>query len=389
MHRTLSLASTIGLAFLAAAAMAQPAFVIDGTVQTTAGGVVFPDLTTQTTAARREFYAGVLVVAKSGGQFTSIQAALDSISNAAADRRYLVWVGPGVYAERITMKPWVDIEGAGPGTTVVTAPGADGGSAYWTVQGAANAALRSLSIPGGFTFAYGILNLSASPELHDLEVSVTGSASFAVGISNHDASPSMSEIEITGVSVLNELLIGVLNRSGSSPAMRHLEISISGPGANAGVYNSDGASPEISFSRIEARGGDSNEGVVNQSEDDPVLPSSPTLRHLRIEIPEGLVGFGVRCSHQSEARLEHLDIEVDTTTTAMGITALGDASPTVLHSRVEAKGATTSRALDLDDGTLEVGNSEIDGPVVLQGTSSITCVGAYDDNFTALDATCQ
>ena len=73
----------------------------------------------------------------------------------------------------------------------------------------------------------------------------------------------------------------------------------------------------------------------------------------------------------------------------MGITALGDASPTVLHSRVEAKGATTSRALDLDDGTLEVGNSEIDGPVVLQGTSSITCVGAYDDNFTALDATCQ
>ena len=61
----------------------------------------------------RTKYAQTVLVAKSGGDFTSVQAALGSITDASASKHYLVWVGPGTYNERVQMKPFVDIEGAG------------------------------------------------------------------------------------------------------------------------------------------------------------------------------------------------------------------------------------------------------------------------------------
>lgn len=56
-------------------------------------------------------YAQHVVVAKSGGDFDTIQAAIDSISDASSSKRYLVLVMPGKYAEQVTMKSWVDVRG--------------------------------------------------------------------------------------------------------------------------------------------------------------------------------------------------------------------------------------------------------------------------------------
>jgi hypothetical protein len=65
-------------------------------------------------------YQNVVVVAKSGGDYTNVQAAIDSIRDAAAGNPYLVWVAPGVYSETVTMKPHVHLQGAGPELTVIT-----------------------------------------------------------------------------------------------------------------------------------------------------------------------------------------------------------------------------------------------------------------------------
>jgi hypothetical protein len=56
----------------------------------------------------------VLTVAPSGAQYTSIQAAIDAAAAVATQAQpYLVKVAPGTYTEQITLKDWVDVEGAG------------------------------------------------------------------------------------------------------------------------------------------------------------------------------------------------------------------------------------------------------------------------------------
>src|SRR5690606_11663606 len=67
----------------------------------------------------------VRVVAKSGGDFTTITAALASITDATAERPYRVDVAPGVYEENapVTVPDSVRLSGAGMGITVVRRAG--------------------------------------------------------------------------------------------------------------------------------------------------------------------------------------------------------------------------------------------------------------------------
>ena len=64
-------------------------------------------------------YARTLIVAASGGDFTSVQAAVNSITDASATNPCLIWVAPGVYAETVTLKPYVHLQGAGRDVTVL------------------------------------------------------------------------------------------------------------------------------------------------------------------------------------------------------------------------------------------------------------------------------
>jgi hypothetical protein len=97
--------------------------------------------------------SNVVWVAKSGGDFTTISAALTAITDASASNSYLIHVAPGTYTETVTMKDFVDIEGSGEGNTKITGTGtALGGTtcspssdATATVIGA-NAELRFLTI---------------------------------------------------------------------------------------------------------------------------------------------------------------------------------------------------------------------------------------------------
>jgi pectin methylesterase-like acyl-CoA thioesterase len=73
--------------------------------------------------AMKTAYNNVLVVAKSGGHYNTISAALASISDNSAANRYLIWVAPGTYTETVTMKEYVDIEGAGEIATKITYAG--------------------------------------------------------------------------------------------------------------------------------------------------------------------------------------------------------------------------------------------------------------------------
>ena len=64
----------------------------------------------------------VVTVAKKNGDFTDPVAAMNSITDAAADNPYLIVIAPGVYTltETLAMKPHVSITGSGEDVTILT-----------------------------------------------------------------------------------------------------------------------------------------------------------------------------------------------------------------------------------------------------------------------------
>lgn len=69
----------------------------------------------------------VITVAKAGGQYTTIQSAIDSISDAASNKIYTVLVYPGEYDEAITLKNYVDIVAIDPESTKILRRVSDNG----------------------------------------------------------------------------------------------------------------------------------------------------------------------------------------------------------------------------------------------------------------------
>jgi hypothetical protein len=65
-------------------------------------------------------YAQVVNVSPSGGQFTSIQSAINSITDASATKSYAVQVQSGIYNESITMKEYVDLVGVDRDSCIIT-----------------------------------------------------------------------------------------------------------------------------------------------------------------------------------------------------------------------------------------------------------------------------
>jgi hypothetical protein len=86
-------------------------------------------------------YQGVVVVAKSGGDYNTITAGLNSITDASDTNRYLLWVASGVYTEQVVMKPYIDIVGASVNATKVVSDDPQG-----TVVAASNSELKSISV---------------------------------------------------------------------------------------------------------------------------------------------------------------------------------------------------------------------------------------------------
>lgn len=105
-------------------------------------------------AGSRPFHE--ISVAKSGGDFTSVAAALASITDNDGFHPYLIRIGPGLYNESagIDLKNYVDIEGSGEDSTTVfcgacgseSPPLIDGSSAVLRANGPIHSELRRLAV---------------------------------------------------------------------------------------------------------------------------------------------------------------------------------------------------------------------------------------------------
>lgn len=131
-------------------------------IGTTAGTVAAGDHTHDTTYQKK--YANLIVVAKSGGDFTDPVAAINSITDASASNPYVIKIFPGIYdlnGQQMSMKSYIDIEGSGENTTRIK--GNINNAAL--VVGADNAEIRLLTIESfGYWVPAGIACNDTSPK---------------------------------------------------------------------------------------------------------------------------------------------------------------------------------------------------------------------------------
>jgi hypothetical protein len=192
-------------------------------------------------------------------------ALLNNLAGITADvnNPYLIKLGPGIYdiaASSLQMKEYVDVEGSGENTTVIT--GHIGSNGSGVVQGAGNAEIRFLTIKntGGGDYAVAILNDSASPKITNVTASASGGAQ-SYGVANLSSSPTMTNVTASASGGTNTY--GVYNSS-SSPTMTNVTASASGGTNTYGVYNSS-SSPTMMNVTASGSGGTTNRGIYSTS----------------------------------------------------------------------------------------------------------------------------
>lgn len=346
-------------------------------------------------------YKNVIVVAKRGGNFDSIQAALDSIDDNSEHNRYLVWVGPGTYTETVTMKEYVDIEGAGERLTTITY----GGSAAQntgTVVGASNAELRFLTVynAGGNNYATAIYNSGASPHLTHVTAIASDGSTTTCGVYNTaSASPTMMHVTASGSG--GHWCAGVLNYY-ASPTMTDVIASCSEGYDNYGVNNqfSDTTMVNVIAS---ASGGAWGRGVFN-------LECSPTLINVIASSTGSADNIGVNNGRASPT-MTNVTASVSGGANNYGMYN-NNSFPTVQNSTFNAGGDTGNRYGIYNDNTpstVTVSNCQITGSTnaiyhqvgsttrvggsllsggPVAGTGIVTCAGVYDENFAFYASTC-
>jgi hypothetical protein len=121
--------------------------------------------------------SGIVWVAKSGGDFTSVRAALASITDNGPNHPYVVKIAPGTYDEEggVDAKSYVDLEGSGEGITTITC------SCGGPISPVTDGTSATLRVAGGDGFTSHISRLA---------VSNAGPSAYETAIWIHPAAPN-------------------------------------------------------------------------------------------------------------------------------------------------------------------------------------------------------
>jgi len=152
-------------------------------------------------------YADVIVVAKSGGDYASVQAGIDGAGARSAQDPALVWIAPGVYAESVSLRPHVHLRGSGQHLTAISSTVSN---SSWPPSAATLVLTRNTTVadlrivnPGAGSYKVGVLAGSGvtGTALVDIAVLVDG------GGTNHHglvASGPGTALALTRVDALSE-----------------------------------------------------------------------------------------------------------------------------------------------------------------------------------------
>ena len=389
-------------------------------------------------------WANVVIVAKSGGDFTSIQAAVNSITTATVSNPFLVWVAPGTYGERISLKPNVEIHGAGSTLTRITSTGGATRTAAATVVLANQSAIRHIGVTnsgGGLAFGVGVIaNGATQVEIEDVDVVVRQAQENdavvvnggSVSIDKTSMSAPLAQVNTTskglviggfgtvavsGSSILINATLSTGVDAGNVLSLRMNEVSIDVFGTNQatgvlfsnsllalnrwtdldvrvtgiasttetlGIVVFNNASPEIVNSKISVDLGATVVGL--EAIGSPFV--TPTLRNVDISATRGQdQTIGVR--HFNGGSPVLIDVQIHLAGGAeRGVTNInGDLTPagvTIINSRIE--GSTNSVGAFTANIGYNIAGSQLTGPI--GGLGSYLCVTSYNNVYATLNEAC-
>ncbi|MEM9380085.1 MAG: hypothetical protein AAGB93_09080 [Planctomycetota bacterium] len=190
----------------------------------------------------------LIVVSAAGGDFTSVAAALDSITSASATNRFLVHVGPGVYEETqtSTVPSFVTLRGAGPNATVVRTSlgGASAGAGTTTVVLETEGAIEDISIENDGasqnSFAISGTGLSRETRIANVVARCDGSAGIghtAISVLESNVTVIDCVLSASGGSTVNAGFASI-DSGGifAAPLLRGCEIDAEGASTGIGVF---------------------------------------------------------------------------------------------------------------------------------------------------------
>lgn len=191
-------------------------------------------------------YEHVIVVAKSGGDYSSVAAALSSIAGPSADNRFLIWVAPGIYneSELAHVRPYVHLRGAGPNATVLASgrTAASPGEAAATVRLEDNGRVSDITVRNSGTGTFGIGIWSSDATRAAVVEGAVVEAIGAGGVGHYavylnDSEPTIRDSRLrsygaTGFGTGVNAAIGIINVSGGFPQPLIEESMLLGGAAN-------------------------------------------------------------------------------------------------------------------------------------------------------------
>ena len=383
-------------------------------------------------------YASLIMTTAHVATFNSPVTAMKLVATwcgtPAADNPCLIKILPGVYdlaGGSLTMQPFVDIEGSGEITTIITSTFANSANAG-VVNGSDNAEIRFLTVtntgPGGNSYASAIANNASSPKITHVTAVSTCSGFGCAGVYNSGSSPIMTNVTVTATGGAETA--GVYNTASSSPVMRQVTATASATGSSLdayGVYNSS-SSPIMDDVTATAKNGHFLYGVYNTA-------SSPTMSNVTANATSGVTDYGVYNTNSSSPTMNNVTVTSAGGTVVYGVgnsdssptmknvivfatggsgnTAVynsGSSAPTLSNVTATARGALSSGMSNTinSTGTILVDRSTFDGTTSVSNASGVTlkigasklvgtvsnsgnltCADSYNGNYAALGANCQ